>query len=65
MPLHQQKIPKSKVTTLKRPQKFRLHNGWINDIHRTGVVKPVYEVPTFPLTSKAVYSKDTNLKICK
>ena len=25
-----------------------------NDSHPTGVVKPVYGIPTFPLTTKAV-----------
>ena len=28
--------------------------SWSNDSHRTGVVKPVYGIPTFPLTTKAV-----------
>ena len=28
--------------------------SWGNDSHPTGVVKPVYEIPTFPLTTKAV-----------
>ena len=27
---------------------------WGNDSHPTGVVKPVYGIPTFPLTAKAV-----------
>ena len=33
-----------------------------NDSHPTGVVKPVYGIPTFPLTANAVYQKDTHLK---
>ena len=28
--------------------------SWDNDSHQTGVVKPVYGIPTFPLTTKAV-----------
>ena len=28
--------------------------SWDNDSHPTGVVKPVYGIPTFPLTAKAV-----------
>ena len=36
--------------------------SWGDDSHSTGVVKPVYGIPTFPLTTKAV---DTHLKICE
>ena len=32
--------------------------SWSNDCHPTGVVKHAYEIPTFLLTSKAVYSKE-------
>ena len=28
--------------------------SWGNDSHPTGVFKPVYGIPTFPLTAKAV-----------
>ena len=28
--------------------------GWSNDSHPTGVVKPVYGIPIFPLSTKAV-----------
>ena len=28
--------------------------NWSNDSHQTDVVKPVYGIPTFPLTTKAV-----------
>ena len=28
--------------------------SWSNNSHPTGVVKPVYGYPTFPLTTKAV-----------
>ena len=28
--------------------------SWGYDIHQTGVVKPFYGIPTFPLTTKAV-----------
>ena len=31
--------------------------SWGNDSQPTGVVKPVYGIPTFPLTLKAVQSK--------
>ena len=57
------KIQKSsKVTTQKRHQNFdyktmadRLRmTSWSNDSYLTGVVKPVYGIPTFPLTTKAV-----------
>ena len=30
--------------------------GWSNDNQSTGVVQPVYGIPTFPLTAKAVQS---------
>ena len=30
--------------------------SWGNDSHPAGVVKPVYGIPTFPLTAKAVTS---------
>ena len=61
-PLHQQKIQNSKVTIQKRNQKFNYTTiaDWrravslSNDIDPTGVVKPVYVIPTFPLTAKAV-----------
>ena len=40
--------------------------SWGDDSHTTGVVKPVYEIPTFPLTAKAVWSKGhTFKKNCK
>ena len=35
--------------------------SWSNDSHPTGVVKPVYGIPTFPRTAKAVYQKDMHL----
>ena len=28
--------------------------SWSTDSHTTGVVKPVYRIPTFPLTAKTV-----------
>ena len=31
--------------------------SWGNDSHPTGVVKPVYRIPTFPLSAKSVQSK--------
>ena len=30
--------------------------SWGNDSHPTGVVKPYYRIPTFPVTAKAVLS---------
>ena len=38
--------------------------SWSNNSHPTGVVKPVYGYPTFPLPQKPCYQKDTHLKIC-
>ena len=49
----------------KTPRKLRLHNdcgptykcrtvSWRYNSHQTGVVKPIYVIPTFPLTTKAV-----------
>ena len=51
---------KGNVTTQKRHQNFdyttiadRLRTvSWDNDSHPTGVVKPVYGIPTSPLTAK-------------
>ena len=56
---------KKQVTTQKRHQKFdytttegRLRTvSWSNNNHQTGVVKPVYWIPTFQLTTKALLSK--------
>ena len=36
--------------------------SWGNDSHPTGVVKPVYGIPTFPLTPKTVYTKGHRFK---
>ena len=52
----------SQETTQGRLQKFdnttiadRLRAvRWSNYYHQTGMVKPVYGIPTFPLTTKAV-----------
>ena len=65
--------PKSNVTTQKRHKNFdyttiadRLRTvSWGNDSHPTGVVKPVYVIPTFPLTAKAVKSKGQSEKKCE
>ena len=55
--------PKINVTTKKNATKHfdyttivdrRRTVSWSNDIHPTGVVKHVYGIPTFPLTTKAV-----------
>ena len=48
---------KSNAKTQKCHQKLRVHNGWSNGSHPTGVFKPVYGISTFPLTAKAVQSK--------
>ena len=32
------------------------------DCHPTGMVEPVYDIPTFPLTAKAVQSKGHQFK---
>ena len=61
-PLYQQKIRKPKDNTHKSYQKLRLRQRLRTDLGRsvgvtsnpTGVVKPVYGIPTFPLTAKAV-----------
>ena len=61
-PLRPQKNPKSNETTQKRHQNFdyttiadRLGTvGWSNDSHPTGVIKPVYGIPTSLLTAKGV-----------
>ena len=62
-PSLQSKNPKSNVTKKKnRHQNIdyttiadRLRTvNWISDSHSTGVVKPVYGIPTFLLTTKTV-----------
>ena len=63
-PLRPQRNPTSNATTHKRLHKLRLHNiadrlvtvSCSNDSHPTGVIKPVYRTPTFPLTAKVVSS---------
>ena len=39
--------------------------SWSNNNHPTGVVKPVYERSTFPVTAIAVKAKGHAFKICK
>ena len=39
--------------------------SWSNNIHSTGMVKPVKGIPTFTLTAKLCNQKDTHLKKCK
>ena len=61
-PTSKEKNPQSNVTTQKRHQKLRLHCyldrartvSWGNDSQTTFVAKPVYGIPTFTLTAKAV-----------
>ena len=47
--------PKTSITQRLRTDLGRSVGG--NNSHPTGVVKPVYGIPTFPLTAKAVQSK--------
>ena len=68
-PLHRQKIQQATwqhknadYTTIA--DRLRTVN-WGNDSHPTGVIKPVYGIPTFPLTAEAVNQKNTHLKMCK
>ena len=64
---------KSNVITQKRDKNFvyttiagRLMTiSWRNDSHPTGVIKPVYGIPTFILTAKLCNQKDTHENICK
>ena len=62
-PLHQQKKSKKQRDNIKNATKSfdyttiadRLRTvSWSNSSHPTGVVKPVYERSTFPLTATAV-----------
>ena len=46
------------LTIADRPRTL----SWSNDSNQTGVAKPVYGIPTFPLTTKAVLSKGLTLK---
>ena len=59
-PLHPHKIPKSNIITHKQnaTKNFDYTTivavSWSNDSHPTGVIKPVYGIPTFQLTAKSV-----------
>ena len=63
--LLKRKIPKTKRQHKNTTQNFdnttiadRLRTvSWSNDSHPTGVVKPLYSIPTFPLTTHTVLSK--------
>ena len=63
-------ISKKQWTTQKRHQNFHYTTiadrlgtvSWSNNSNQTGVVKPVYGYPTFPLTTKAVHSKGHTFK---
>ena len=63
--LHTPKNPKSNATTQNATKNFdyttiadRLRKvNWSNDSHPTGVVKPVYGIHTFPITTTVVLSK--------
>ena len=45
-----------KVTTKNIADRLRTVS-WSNCCHPTGMIKPVYGIPIFPLTAKAVLSK--------
>ena len=53
---------KKQSANTKRHQNVRLYHRWSNNSHPTGVVKPVYGIPNFPLTAKAVSSKGHTFK---
>ena len=61
-PTPTEKSKKQRDNNKKRQQNFdytKMADGlrtvsWSNNSHPTGVVKPVYGIPTFPLTAKAV-----------
>ena len=69
-PLHPQKNQKCNVTAQKCHQNAiyktivdRLRTvSWSSDSHPTGVVKPIYGTPAFPLTAKAVLLKGHTFK---
>ena len=60
-----EKSEKQRIKHTNASKKIRFQNdcgstkngNWIDDSHTTGVVKPVYVIPTFPLTAKAVLLK--------
>ena len=55
--------PKTSIT-----QRLRTDLGLsvgVTTATQTGVIKPVYEILTFPLTANLCYQKDTRFKICK
>ena len=59
LPYHQQKIKRQHKDTTKNfdyttiTDRLRMVS-WSNLCHPTGLVKPVYVIPTFPLIAKAV-----------
>ena len=56
-PLHPQNYPKSNATTQNATKNFYTTicvPTWSIDSYPTGVLKPVYGIPTFPLTGKAL-----------
>ena len=60
--LHPQKNPNSNMTAQNHHHKLRNTTiadrlktvSWSNDRYYTGVIEPVYGIPTFQLTEKAV-----------
>ena len=59
---HTQTPPKTSITQRLRTDLGRSVGVTSNP---TGVVKPVYGIPTFPLTAKAVQSKGHNIQTNK
>ena len=62
---------KKQIDSTKTPSKCRLHEAiadrlgtvnWTNDNHGSGVVKAVFWILTFPLTTKAVWSNGHTFK---
>ena len=59
-PYTHKKIQNCNVTIHKCHQKLRLHN----DNHKTGVVKPVNGITTFPLSTRKVVQLKTKSDLC-
>ena len=54
---HNKKTPKSTWQHKNATKNFAYTTiavSWGNESHTTGVVQPVFEIPPFPLTAKAV-----------
>ena len=73
-PLSTEKLKKQSDNTKKTHQNFDYTTivdrlgaiSWSNDSHSTVVIKPVYGITTFPLTTRVIELKRTHInKICK